>query len=217
MTISRLSYSSRSIPKQKLVNDEITMMKYIQHISLYTKLKVIYPVFVFYIFMIIYIYNISINTDTATYNVYIYIYNKIILNIMILRTNMPSLYTYIENPLTQNVRLVDGQHPAEGRVEIYNPNIGAFGAIQSSSWDLNDAKVVCNMLGYPYALYARRTSHGIYGYGPWYSVAYYFRCAGTENSIYNCNFYDYTSQRTDTAGVACSGTVISPRTRNCET
>ena len=109
--------------------------------------------------------------------------------------------------MTQNVRLVDGQHPAEGRVEIYNPNTGAFGAIRSYGWDLYDAKVVCNMLGYPYALYARTNSHGIYGYGPWYTVANYFRCAGTESSIYNCTFQDYNYHRTDTVGISCGGTV----------
>ena len=106
--------------------------------------------------------------------------------------------------LTEYVRLVDGQHSAEGRVEMYNPNTGLYGAIYSSGWDLSDAQVICKMLGYPYAIYARSGS-GIYGSGSWYSVAYSFGCSGTENDIYDCTFQDYYSSTSSTAAAICSG------------
>ena len=45
-----------------------------------------------------------------------------------------------------DVRLVDGSTPHDGRVEIcFN---GFWGGVCSYNWDANDAKVVCQQLGY---------------------------------------------------------------------
>ena len=44
------------------------------------------------------------------------------------------------------VRLSDGKHPKEGRVEIYHD--GQWGTICDDAFDLNDAKAVCASLGY---------------------------------------------------------------------
>ena len=44
------------------------------------------------------------------------------------------------------VRLAEGRHSMEGRVEMcYN---GVWGTVCSNSWDINDAVVVCRQLGY---------------------------------------------------------------------
>ena len=46
-----------------------------------------------------------------------------------------------------DVRLVDGNSPNEGRVEICIDN--QWGTVTSHGWSSNDAKVVCRQLGYP--------------------------------------------------------------------
>jgi len=45
---------------------------------------------------------------------------------------------------TKVVRLVDGSHPLEGRVEI-NVN-GSWGSVCDENWDDMDATTVCRML-----------------------------------------------------------------------
>ena len=49
---------------------------------------------------------------------------------------------------TGDIRLVDGNSTLEGRVELCTQ--GLWGAITTSRWDSNDAKVVCRQLGLPW-------------------------------------------------------------------
>ena len=44
------------------------------------------------------------------------------------------------------VRVVDGQSPEQGRVELCIG--GEYGSVCDDFWDTNDARVVCHQLGF---------------------------------------------------------------------
>ena len=84
------------------------------------------------------------------------------------------------------VRLVDGPDPYTGRVEVYTSTggLGRWGTICDDSWDIQDARVVCHELGYPYALAALRGAHYGEGTGPiWLDNV---QCLGNESGIFTC-------------------------------
>ena len=49
---------------------------------------------------------------------------------------------YMDN----DIRLIGGSYPWEGRVEIYSS--GTWGTITDSDWTNDDAQVVCHKMGY---------------------------------------------------------------------
>ncbi|XP_077975564.1 scavenger receptor cysteine-rich domain superfamily protein-like [Styela clava] len=81
------------------------------------------------------------------------------------------------------VRIVGGNEINEGRVEIYHE--GIWGTICDDSWDINDAEVVCRMLGFPGATSAPvEAYHGEGGGQIWLSSV---SCSGNEQRLENCN------------------------------
>ena len=57
------------------------------------------------------------------------------------------------------VRLVNGNSQSEGKVEVfYN---GTWGSVCHTNWDIQDANVVCTMLGYERAIDA--PGYNVYG------------------------------------------------------
>ena len=68
-------------------------------------------------------------------------------------------------------------------MEVYHN--GEWGTVCDDGWDLNDAQVVCNELGFGNAINA--TNRGYYGGGRgriWFNNLH---CVGTELSIKNCS------------------------------
>ena len=107
------------------------------------------------------------------------------------------------------VRLVGGDSPLEGRVEIFL--LGRWGTVCSTyysyTWDLADATVVCHQLGYLRAVGAPRYAAFGAGSGPsWYSNV---ACAGTEMNLTDCSksFSSLGSacSHSRDAGVVCTG------------
>ena len=84
------------------------------------------------------------------------------------------------------VRLTDGPNPYTGRVEVYitTRGLGIWGTICDDSWDIEDARVVCHELGYPYAVAAPVNAHYDEGTGPiWLDEV---QCLGNESGIFAC-------------------------------
>ncbi|EDO45287.1 predicted protein, partial [Nematostella vectensis] len=107
-----------------------------------------------------------------------------------------------------SVRLVGGSSSLEGRVEIFYQ--GVWGTVCDDLWDLNDAKVVCGMLGYV-AGQAVGSAHFGQGSGQiWMDDV---RCTGSENDITQCPFNGWGSHdcsHGEEAGVICQYGMASP-------
>ena len=103
-----------------------------------------------------------------------------------------------------NVRLVGGDIPNIGRVEIFL--LGQWGTVCGYGWDIADATVVCHELGYLRAVEAPSPATFGAGSGPfWYSSV---RCVGTEMNLTECSKYfsltGSACSHSQDAGVECS-------------
>ncbi|XP_071401549.1 scavenger receptor cysteine-rich domain-containing protein DMBT1-like [Centroberyx affinis] len=101
-----------------------------------------------------------------------------------------------------DIRLVDGQDPSEGRVEIYHD--GVWGTVCDDSWDLNEAQVVCRQLGFPGAVEALASAT----FGPGSGKIWMddLGCDGTETRLSQCSFNkwgDNNCSPSEDAGVRC--------------
>lgn len=90
----------------------------------------------------------------------------------------------LEILLTENslVRLVGGSSNS-GRVEVYYR--GEWGTVCDDSWGINDAKVVCRMLGFSGAISSPGSARFGEGTGRiWLDEV---NCRGTEASLWDCS------------------------------
>ncbi|NXE49608.1 SRB4D protein, partial [Casuarius casuarius] len=101
------------------------------------------------------------------------------------------------------LRLVNGSHRCEGRVEMFY--LSQWGTVCDDAWDLRDAKVACRQLGCGPAVAA----WGEARYGP--GVGYIFldnlKCKGSEASLLRCSHIRWDVHNCDhseDAGVLCS-------------
>ena len=105
---------------------------------------------------------------------------------------------------TAPIRLVGGDTPYEGRIEVlYN---GIWGTVCDEGWSLEDAHVACRQLGLGPALAA--TDRAEFGQGEGVVWLSDLECTGTEEALSECNHpgwaFDDCSHVED-AGVVCSG------------
>ena len=101
-----------------------------------------------------------------------------------------------------------GSSASEGYVEALGTN-GQWGGVCDDYFDINDAHVICRMLGYPSAI-AVVDAHSTYGDNP--SGGIYvlddLECDGSELSVFDCSHNDewqHNCDATDIAGVQCQG------------
>ena len=102
---------------------------------------------------------------------------------------------------TVSVRLVGGVTAAEGRVEVNYG--GTWGTVcDDVYWGLNDATVVCSMLGYS----SVRAAHVKYGEGSGNVWMSNLACNGSESSISECphiGWGETSCIHSQDAGVTC--------------
>ncbi|KAI4586293.1 hypothetical protein MJG53_004080 [Ovis ammon polii x Ovis aries] len=107
------------------------------------------------------------------------------------------------------LRLKDGAHRCEGRVEVKHQ--GEWGTVADGSWSLKDASVACRQLGCGVAIGIPKQAYFGPGVGPiWLS---YTSCEGVESTVSDCRHSNIKDYRNDSyihdwdAGVVCSGFV----------
>ena len=101
-----------------------------------------------------------------------------------------------------SVRLVGGTI-SSGTVQIYYKD--QWGTVCDTSWNINDAIVVCRQLGYPGADQALSKAHFDAGSGPvWMDDV---RCSDKDSFLYNCRHRGWGSSscsHSNDAGVKCT-------------
>lgn len=100
------------------------------------------------------------------------------------------------------VRLVNGSHYGEGRVEVLYNNV--WGTVCDDIWNTNNAQVVCRMLGYKKSAIA--TTSAYFGQGNGQIWMDDVNCIGNETMLTDCQFLGFgihNCVHAEDAGVIC--------------
>ncbi|KAB0338473.1 hypothetical protein FD755_025243 [Muntiacus reevesi] len=109
--------------------------------------------------------------------------------------------------LNLELRLKDGAHRCEGRVEVKHQ--GEWGTVDHGYWRVKDASVVCRQLECGAAIGFPGRAYFGPGLGPIWLL--HTSCEGTESTVSDCRHSDIRDYRNDSyshdrdAGVVCSG------------
>ena len=106
----------------------------------------------------------------------------------------------------------NGSTANEGYVEGLGAN-GRWGGICVDNFDIEDANVVCKMLGFPLATGFLGYPYGFYGTAPSGNnfVLDDLACTGSETSVFDCKHsgeWNETCTATDIAGVQCASSKL---------
>ncbi|XP_071800220.1 scavenger receptor cysteine-rich type 1 protein M130-like isoform X2 [Asterias amurensis] len=104
--------------------------------------------------------------------------------------------------LDTRVRLVDGNVPSEGRVEVSHD--GQWGTVCDDNWDITDATVVCRQLGYVGATTAWQLAR--FGPGTGIILMDNVNCYGNEYRLQDCLFRGWGAdncRHSEDASVTC--------------
>ena len=101
----------------------------------------------------------------------------------------------------------DGSTEKEGYVEALGFN-GQWGGICVNNFDINDANVICKMLGFPSATGFLGYPYGFYGTAPSGNnfVLSKLECTGKEASVFDCGHdgeWIADCKKKEIAGVQC--------------
>ncbi|XP_077169359.1 scavenger receptor cysteine-rich domain-containing protein DMBT1-like [Paroedura picta] len=125
-----------------------------------------------------------------------------------------SMHAGVECEEPPEIRLVQGDRPCSGRVEIFHE--GLWGTICDGSWDLEDAEVVCRYLGCGTALSAPRGSRFGDGAGPVWLDG--INCTGKENAVSKCPAKEWGTHdctHSEEAGVVCAVVRLMSGSNRC--